>query len=43
MQRRSFMKNAAAGAAVATIAAPAIGQAQAQIQMAACVELSQVA
>jgi len=32
MQRRSFMRNAAAGAAVATIAAPAIGQAQAQVR-----------
>ncbi len=32
MQRRSFMRNAAAGAAVATIAAPAIGQGQAQVR-----------
>ncbi len=32
MQRRSFIKNATAGAAVAAIAAPAIGQAQAQVR-----------
>ncbi|HZA96620.1 MAG TPA: TRAP transporter substrate-binding protein [Burkholderiaceae bacterium] len=32
MQRRSFIKNATAGAAVAAIAAPAIGQGQAQVR-----------
>ena len=42
MQRRSFMKKAAAGAAVATIAAPVIAQAP-QIRWRLFVQLSEIA